>query len=117
MENEINKEEVLTEDELEQVAGGTRGELSCDTKFLNALGVMDITHEPGYCQNHMTDVRKEINSYLQDNSNLTGFKVSAVSVNGENTYRIHGKKVPRSKFYHDICQALGKSNFDYKQYL
>lgn len=29
--------EILSEEELEGVAGGTRGELSCDTKLLQAV--------------------------------------------------------------------------------
>ena len=38
MANEILKDEIMNEEELEQVAGGNRDELSLDTKLFNAMG-------------------------------------------------------------------------------
>ena len=117
MANEILKNEILTEEELDNVAGGTRGELSCDTKLLNALGVMDYFYEPGHCESHMSEVQGEINDYLKDSGVLKGFSVSATKLDGANSYKIGDKEVPRAKFYHDVCQALGKPDFNWKQFL
>ena len=117
MAKEILKDEILTEEELENVAGGTRGELSCDTKFLNALGVMDYFHEPGYCENHMEEVQGDVNDALKGVDALKGFSVTSVDVKSANTYSIDGKKVSRSKFYSSVCNALGKPDFNFKQYL
>ncbi len=117
MAKEILKDEILTEEQLENVAGGTRGELSCDTKFLNALGVMDYFLEPGYCENHMTEVQGDVNEALQSVEALKGFSVTSVDVKGANTYSIDGKAVSRVKFYRSICKALGKDDFEYKKYI
>ena len=38
MAKEILKDEIMKEEELEQVAGGNRDELSLDTKLFNAMG-------------------------------------------------------------------------------
>ena len=117
MAKEILKDEILTEEELDNVAGGSRGELSCDTKLLNALGVMDYFHEPGYCEKHMTEVQGDVNDALQGVDALKGFSVTSVDVKGANTYSINGKEVSRVKFYRSICNALGKPDFEYKKYI
>ena len=41
MTNEIINSELMNEEQLGAVVGGTRGELSCDTKFLYTLEIMD----------------------------------------------------------------------------
>ena len=117
MANEILKDEVLTEEQLENVAGGTRGELSCDTKLLEAVGVMDFSYNAGYCENHMAEVQSEVNGYLNENDKLKGFSIATVDVKGANTYKIGDKTVSRAKFYDSICKALGKDDFKWKKFL
>ena len=117
MANEILKDEVLTEEQLENVAGGTRGELSCDSKLFEALGVMDYSYNPGYCEKHMTEVQNELNGYLQGNDKLKDFSIAAVDLKGSNTYKIGDKTVSRAKFYSSICKALGNTEVDWNKLL
>ena len=121
MANEILKEEIMNEEQLENVVGGTRGQLSCDTKFLHALGVMDHYYEPYYCEKHMSEVASEINSALQK----AGFRELRIdtSVSGGNTYYFRKGEytgvlvAPREEIYGEICDKLGKTDFDYKKFL
>ena len=117
MAKEILKDEILTEEELDNVAGGTRGELSCDTKLLEAVGVMDFSYNAGYCENHMTEVQSEVNGYLKENDKLKDFSIATVKLDGANTYKIGDKTVSRAKFYDSICKALGKDDVNWQKYL
>ena len=117
MAKEILKDEILTEEELDNVAGGSRGELSCDTKLLEAVGVMDYSYSPGYCESHMTEVQGELNQIMAGNEKLKDFSIASVDVKGANTYKIGDKTVSRAKFYNSICKALDNTDVNWKHYL
>ncbi len=122
MAKEILKDEILTEEQLENVAGGTRGELSCDTKFLHALGLMHNFYEPGFCEKHMEDVQEEVNealAKLPEVGTMGKFSVKA-NLNGANSYRVGtwaNPNCPRDVMYRAIAKAAGQPNFDYSKFL
>ena len=125
MANEILKEEIMNEEQLDAVVGGTRGQLSCDTKFLNALGVMDHFYEPYYCQTHTSEVAGEINAALKTlgraKNGAKGFSVQA-NLEGSNNYRYrvgfwNSHNCSRSAMYKMIAEAAGQPNFDVSKYL
>ena len=54
----ILNEEVLSEEELEGVAGGSLSAMVKDTKFLHALGLMDPTMELAGCVGSRTGLQR-----------------------------------------------------------
>ena len=125
MANEILKEEIMNEEQLENVVGGTRGQLSCDTKLLNALGLMDHHYEPYYCQTHMSEVEGEVNAALKTlgraKNGAKGFFVQA-SNEGSNNYHYRvgfwkSHNCSRGAMYKMIAEAAGQPDFDYKKFL
>ena len=123
MTEEILNSELMNEEQLNEVVGGTRGELSCDTKFLYALGLMDNYHEPGYVENHVDEVAGEVSSALKK----IGIDVKVFySSNGANGYLVtryfpggpaEFQFTDRSAMYQIVCDAVDKPDFDYKKYL
>ena len=125
MTNEIISSELMNEEQLDAVVGGTRGQLSCDTKFLNALGIMDHYYEPSYIESHMGLVTTEVTAAF--NNALNRAFVDRVhidaSVGGNNIYKLGhfpptiSKNVSRRELYQKVCAAVGKPDFDYSKYL
>ena len=124
MTNEILNGEMLNEEQLDKVVGGTRGELSCDTKLLHALGFMDHFYEPYYCQTHTGEVEAEVNAALaklpgESKYGASGFSIKA-NLDGSNSYNVASwlnHDCDRRSMYKMICEAAGKPDFDYKKYL
>ena len=124
MKKEILNGELMSEEQLNAVVGGTRGELSCDTKLLHALGLMPNSHEPGFCEKYADDVAEEISNAVRKTGRLE-VKIN-YSANGNNQYRL-ARHAPggvvlidnatRAYFYRLVCAAAGKPNFDYNKYL
>ena len=123
MSNEIFKGEMMNEAQLDEVVGGSRGELSCDTKFFHALGLLDSYHEPGYVENHVDEITAEITAAVQKIGNLN-LKIT-YSPNGKNQYLfteydsggVVSRTATRDYLYKTICKAVGQPDFNYKQYL
>ena len=120
-EEKILKDEIMSEEQLENVVGGTRGQLSCDTKFLHALGVMDHFYEPYYCEKHMSEVAGEINSALQ-RAGIRELRIDTSLTRGNTYYLRKGEYTgvlvaPREDIYGEICDKLGKPDFDYSKFL
>ena len=118
MANEILKGEMMNEEQLNEVVGGTRGELSCDTKFLHALGLMDDYHEPGYVENHAEEIAGDINAAFRNAS--IPIRVS-YSLGCKNYYRFESgnqtQLINRDQVYRIVLDRIGKTDFDYKKYL
>lgn len=123
MANEILKDEIMSEEQLENVVGGTRGQLSCDTKLLNALGVMDHFYEPYYCQTHTSEVEAEVNAALKTlGASKHGAKNFSIQANldGDNSYRVGNwanPNCPRNVMYKMIAEAAGQPDFDVSKFL
>ena len=121
MTNEIINSEMLNEEQLNAVVGGTRGELSCDTKFLHALGLMDHYYEPYYVGQHWREVTAEVSAAVKKTGSL-GVGITYYSKR-DNKYLLALVDLgvawhkTRAEMYHAICRAVGKPRFDYKPYL
>ena len=126
MKKEILNGELMNEEQLDKVVGGARGELSCDTKLLNAIGLMPNSHEPGYCEKYTKDVIGEISDAVRKTRPPFHLEVEIIySANGSNQYKLTGyapggavtNDVSRAYFYRCVCEAVGKPDFDYEKYL
>ena len=123
MTNEIINSELMNEEQLNAVVGGTRGELSCDTKFLHAIGLMDHFYDPGYVENHADEVAAEVRAAIQK----TGDRDVQIDyyADGKNEYYLSefvpggrsSQMTSRRKLYESICMSVGKPDFNYEQYL
>lgn len=122
MTTEILKDEIMSNEELDNVVGGTTSELANDIKFLHALGLMDHHYDADYCSSHMGQVQNEINAAikgLRSAHGASGFSVSA-SADGANAYSVSNWRVqgcPRDVMYKMICEGAGKPDFDYSRFL
>lgn len=122
MANEIKKDEILSEEELEQVAGGTIAETVKDTQFLHALGLMDRSYTAADCKNNFTAISNEIDDAIFHLvGNHSGYYTNP-SKDSANTYHFRSEgeetqNLTREQFLQRICYAAGKGNFDYKPYL
>ena len=124
MANEILKDEILSEEELDGVAGGTIAQTVKDTQFLHALGLIDKAYTAAECKQDLGYVSEVINTAVW---NLTGTNHSAYGVgvneNSANTYSYNdfgmdiSENFTREEFLSTVCRLAGKPNFDYKPYL
>ena len=121
MKKEILKGEMMNDEQLDAVVGGNRGELSCDTKFLHAIGLMDHYYEPSYCGSHFLEVADEVNSALKKTGRY-GVGIT-YNPNANNKYLLVelgtgvGWYTKRAELYQVICNAIGRPDFDYRQFL
>lgn len=102
-----------------------RCDLSKDTKFLHALGLMDYEYEPGYCRANMDEVQAEINAVIynlrstREGFTSTHFLVKA-NTDGTNEYTVGNwaqPECPREAMLGMIANAAGKPNFNIQNYL
>ena len=123
MTNEILNGEMLNEEQLNEVVGSTRGELSCDTKFLHALGFMDHYYESYYVENHVYEVADEVRvAFNNALDGAFGYRMHIdASVSGNNTYKLlhfpFSMNVTRCELYQKVCEAVGQPDFDYEKYM
>lgn len=90
-------DEMLSDDELDGVAGGTPGELADDSRFLNVL-----LHETK--KYHQCDRYGEFIMFWSDNArqdlkkswNSLGIEIE-FGLFGENTYKLNGNKISRDE--------------------
>ena len=123
MANEILKDEIMSEEELDNVAGGTAAEMAKDTAFFHAVGLMSKSYSADYCAANTDEVAAEIDraAYLVLRGNHNLYLVNSSSTSA-NTYVYHSNGeddvvYTREEFYAQVCRVLGKSDFDYKKYL
>ena len=115
--------ELMNEEQLDAVVGGSRGELSCDTKLLYALGLMNHYYEPAYIENHAREVASEVSATLKRTLHLN--VLVYYSSNGTNKYLMtgyypsgqRGRLTTRPFMYQIICNSAGKPGFDFTKYI
>ena len=113
--------ELMNEEQLDAVVGGTRGELSCDTKFLYALGLMNRQYEPGYCEGNMNSVVREVTSALRN----LGIRIRIdTHLERKNDYVLGaerpdevGLSTTRHDLYKMVCEKAGKPDFNFTKYI
>ena len=105
MTNEILKDEILKDEQLEQVAGGTYLESADDAKRFNDLGIKiydnDIVGVPVLMHDEFVKLRETFNNYgvtIKDNGGLVN----------ANKYFIGSEEVSREDAWKHIRAQLGK---------
>ena len=112
MTKEILKDEILSEEELEGIAGGNRDELALDTQLFNTMG-------------------NRIKAYDLDditNTNVNGISARITSLYaklgievkyndfGASNYYIDGKWIPRNQAVTEALNRAGYHNIDPKPF-
>ena len=117
-EKKVNQEEIMSEEELNGVAGGTVEELVKDIKFLNAVGIKTKNYSMNDLKNNAFDIGHEIANLIGGNFDIwanekfgNDYRITATSMGMDDTY------LTRSEFYKKVCEQVGKPNFDYEKYL
>ena len=106
MTKEILKDEILKEEQLDQVAGGTVAESYDDADRFEALGVHVYCNDPGVPLN---DLYTETMMTLQDT--YQKFGVRAMNYGDDhraNRYFVDGKEVSREDAWKHIYAQFGK---------
>ena len=125
MAKEILKDEMLSDEELEQVAGGTIAETVKDTQFLHALGLINRAYTASEVQSNPAAVDEVINGALWSiDGGHNSWIEMGVNVNSANHYgrsyiedNEPPEKYSRKYFLAEVCELAGKPNFDYTPYL
>lgn len=121
MTNEIFKEEIMSEEELNGVSGGTIAELVADTQFLHDIGILERSYDVKQIAEHFGLVNEIVNRALYN------YHFAIEAERDESTaanwgyrfeYSKYGSKATRRDvFYQKVCAAAGKPDFNYQQYL
>ena len=122
MANEILKDEIMTEEELDGVSGGTIAEAVKDTQFLHDVGLMNRSYDAKYCKGHMSEVN---NAILDATAGLLGNHTNILvnaSAASANRYVIvsegeEDRVLTREQFYKCVGSCLGRTDIDYSKYL
>ena len=106
------KNEIMNDEELDNVVGGTYAELSKDVAFLKDLGLLDKNFHGNYDQMSLA-VNGAVGNYK--------FQV-IVNSSGENIVRHfnrHGqpRNSNRELMYKSLAEQVAGPDFDYKKYL
>ena len=112
MTNEILKEEILKDEELEQIAGGNRDELALDTQLFNAMG----GRSPAYTLDDITSAN--VNGIAGKITALYGKLGIQVEYNdfGASSYKINGNWIPRNKAVEIALNNAGYHDIDPNQF-
>ena len=112
MTNEILKDEILSEAELESIAGGNRDELALDTQLFNAMG----GHIKAYDLYDITNTN--VNGIAARITSLYGKLGIQVKYNdlGASNYYINGKWIPRNQAVVEAMNRAGYHDMDPKQF-
>ena len=111
----ILNEEVLSEEELEGVAGGSLSAMVKDTKFLHALGLMDRA----YSAKEIKANEYEIGLLINEAFGSQGMWAEAY-ISGKHSYGgegiSDGSGISRAQAYKELANRV-KPGFNYKKYL
>ena len=106
MANEILKDEILNEAELDKVAGGTVTQTASDSQFLRDIGINDeYTGWGGYFTGRQFDGVSKVVSEGWDKIGIT----CTTSKDGDNTYKLGEKEITREDAYKAAMKAQGKN--------
>lgn len=108
------KNEVMSDNELDGVAGGTEYETMKDSQFLHAIGLLDRTYSLEDIEENGDAIRSAVNDAFG--------KVDMYADASDRYRNTYGEKeglygeVGRAEAYKILCQVY-KPGFDYKQFL
>lgn len=112
MTNEILKDEILKDAELEQIAGGNRDELALDTQLFNAMGGRATAYDvEGITNTNVNGIAAKITS-------LYGKLGIQVTYNdfGASTYKIDGNPATRNQAIVEALNRAGYHDIDPSQF-
>ncbi len=112
MTNEILKDEILSEEELEGIAGGNRDELALDSQLFNTMG----NRFPAYDLEEITN--KNVNGIAAKITALYGKLGIQVKYNdfGASSYSIDGQPTTRNHAIEVALHRAGYHNVDPKPF-
>ena len=112
MTNEILKNEILSEEELEQIAGGNRDELALDTQLFNTMG----NRIPAYDLEDITNTN--VNGISAKITSLYAKLGIQVEYNdfGASSYKIDGQPTTRNNAIVVALNRAGYHNIDPKPF-
>ena len=93
-------DEILTDEELEQVAGGTEDESNKDIFFLRDLGVIRIP-----CYHWGNNDIKRLHKF---GWHKVGIDLKPVSYNVNNVYYLNHQEITRTQAIKHACEVMGK---------
>ena len=112
MTNEILKEEILKEEELEQIAGGNRDELALDTQLFNTMGGQTKAYDlDDIINTNFRGISAKITSLYAK----LGIEVRYNDL-GASNYYIDGKWIPRNQAVTEALNRAGYHNIDPKPF-
>ena len=115
MANEILKDEILSEEELDQVAGGTVVQTASDSQFLRDVGIND--EYTGWGNNFTERQFEGVSKVVIDGWAKIGITCTP-SKDGENTYSMNGAAITRKEAYEEAMKVMDKhlalSRYDFK---
>ena len=114
MANEILKDEILNEEELEQVAGGNVSNTASDSQFLRDIGVDPTLKGWG---NYATNQRfEEISGYVKEAWKKAGIDFTG-DKDGNNVYMMNGNEISRFDAYlyvqREKKKKINMANYDF----
>ena len=112
MANEILKDEIMNEKELDQVAGGNRDELALDTQLFNAMG----NRSKAYDLEDITNTNVNgISAKITSLYSKLGIQVSYNDF-GASTYKIDGQPTTRNQAIEVALNRAGYHDIDPKAF-
>ena len=112
MAKEILKDEILSEEELDNVAGGTFKQVASDSQFLRDSGIApELKGWGNYDTEHQFD---RISTLVTEAWTKAGITCT-VSKDGENAYSLDGQAISREDAYKHVADTTG-FKFNYHAY-
>ncbi len=113
MANEILKDEIMNEEELEKVAGGNRDELSLDTKLFNAMGGrMEAYDLYQITNNNVNGIAARVTSLYSK----LGIKVKYNDFGASEYFTKSGQPISRNQAVEMALNQAGYHDMDPKQF-
>ena len=88
MANEILKDEILSEEDLDNVAGGTVNQTASDSQFLRDIGI----NEKGWGNTKTSNFFDDVSKVVSDGWSKVGITCTT-DKDGDNTYKLGEKEI------------------------
>lgn len=96
MAEEILKDEIMSDEKLEQVAGGNMGQTSYDSELLYAYGLLDDYHGLLHMNFHWKSDSAEVDAGWRK-AGITCVSKPGSKRNGSNQYFLNGKEITHNE--------------------
>ena len=118
----ILQDEILSEEQLEEVVGGSTGEFVRDTQLMKALNLIPNAYNAkqlqggnlGKVNDMMNGVLAKFNLAIKVDANGAN---SYFSLHTDSPFPIAPTKLSRADFCQTLCESSGHGDFNYSKYL